>query len=58
MIKIATPHFDFEPKKDYQKPMMKVVQLQHHTHILAGSPKTLQGQKGEGGSEDTYYDLE
>ncbi len=24
-------------KKDYQKPTMKVVQLQHQSHILAGS---------------------
>ena len=46
-------------KKDYQKPTMQVVLLQHHTQILAGSdPKTLSGKKGEGGSEDTWYDLE
>ena len=24
-------------RKDYQRPMMKVVQLQHQTHLLAGS---------------------
>lgn len=24
-------------KKDYQKPTMKVVQLKHQSHILAGS---------------------
>ena len=24
-------------RKDYQKPTMKVVQLQHQTHLLAGS---------------------
>lgn len=44
-------------KKEYQKPTMKMVQLQHHAQILAGSPKTLQGKEGEGSSEDTYYDL-
>ena len=44
MIQIATPHFDFESKKTYQKPTINVVKLQHQTHILAGSgPKTLQG---------------
>lgn len=44
MIQIATPHFDFELKKTYQKPTINVVKLQHQTHILAGSgPKTLQG---------------
>jgi hypothetical protein len=25
-------------KKDYQKPTMKVVKLQHKCHIMAGSP--------------------
>jgi hypothetical protein len=25
-------------KKDYQKPTMKVVKLQHQGHIMAGSP--------------------
>ena len=44
-------------KKKYQKPTVNVVQLQHQAQILAGSPKTLQGKEGEGGSEDTYYDL-
>ena len=24
-------------KKDYQKPTMNIVKLQHHCHILAGS---------------------
>ena len=46
-------------KKEYQKPTIKVVQLQHHVHILAGSdPKTLSGEKGQGGSEDIWRDLE
>ena len=40
-------------KKDYQKPTMKVVQLQQNFQILAGSdPRTLNGT-----SED-YEDLE
>ena len=59
MIKIAKPHFDFESKKDYQKPTMKVVQLQHRQHILTGSPETLSGHSKSGSeSEDTWYDLE
>lgn len=31
-------------KNDYQRPTMKVVQLQHQCHILAGSAKD--GQAG------------
>ncbi len=47
-------------KKAYQKPTTKVVKLQHQTHILAGSIKTLQGHAKSGGEEpeDTWYDLE
>ena len=31
-------------KKEYQKPTVNVVKIQHQTQILAGSgPKTLQG---------------
>ena len=45
-------------KKEYKNPTMQVVQLQHHAQILAGSPDTLSGKKGEGGKEDTWYDLE
>lgn len=47
-------------KKDYQKPSMKVVQLQQHHHILAGSkePQTLSGSKGDTQEEDTWYYLE
>lgn len=34
-------------KKDYQKPTMKVVQLQHHQHLLNGStPPILTGSNG------------
>jgi len=46
-------------KKDYQKPTMTMVQLQHQTQILAGSePKTLSGSKGEDSKPDTWYELE
>lgn len=46
-------------KKDYQKPTMKLVKLQHQVRILAGSdPKTLSGEKGQGGSENIWRDLE
>ena len=48
-------------KKDYQKPTMNVVQLQHQTQILAGSePKTLSGpnNSNDGSQEDDWYDLE
>ena len=41
----------------YQKPTMQVVQLQPHTQILAGSPDTLSGKKGEGSDPDTWQDL-
>ena len=37
MTKIATPHFDFESKKEYMKPAMQVIQLQSNTQLLAGS---------------------
>ena len=46
-------------KKEYMKPTMKVVQLQHHAHILTGSPlKTLSGSKGEGSTPTTWQELE
>ena len=46
-------------KKDYQKPTMKVVQLQQRQHILTASePKTLRGSQGSTPEEDTWYDLE
>ena len=47
-------------KKDYQKPTIKVVQLQQRQHILTVSgPETLQGHAKSGGeTEDTWYDLE
>ena len=41
-------------KKEYQKPTVNVVKIQHQTQILAGSgPKTLQGLGPYG-----YEDLE
>ena len=47
-------------KKDYQKPTMRVVQLQQRQHILTASgPETLQGHAKSGvETEDTWYDLE
>ncbi len=47
-------------KKDYQKPTVKVVQLQQHHHILAGSkePATLSGSQGATQEEDTWYELQ
>lgn len=37
-------------KKEYLKPNMQVIQLQHHTHILAGS-----GVRGVSGLNDDFY---
>ena len=37
MTKIATPHFNFESKKEYMKPTMRTVELKHRTRILSGS---------------------
>jgi len=47
-------------KKDYQKPTIKVVQLQQRQHILTVSgPETLSGHAKNGEeTEDTWYDLE
>ena len=41
--------FNRLPKQKYQMPSMKVVLLQHHYHILAGSeePKTLRGASND-----------
>ena len=59
-MKIAKPHFDFESKKEYFKPSMKVVKLQHKCQLLTGSEVTsvrsnLGGDAfiwGEGSDED------
>ena len=48
-------------KKEYQKPTMKVVQLQHRTHLLqtSGGPDTLSGHAKSGSeTQDTWYELE
>lgn len=45
-------------KKEYLKPTMQVVQLQHHGIICTSDPKTLSGEKGQGGSENIWRDLE
>ena len=42
-------------RKDYQKPMMNIVKLQHQTHLLAGSgePSMINSINGWGnGGED------
>ena len=38
-------------RKDYERPTMKVVQLQHHCHILAGS-------NGQAGVQDYNWNNE
>ena len=46
-------------KKDYQKPTIKVVQLQQRQQILTGSPETLSGHsKSSSETQDTWYDLQ
>ena len=52
--------FNRLPKQEYQKPSMKVVLLQHHYHILAGSkePAMLSGSQGATQEEDTWYELQ
>ncbi|MBR6276677.1 MAG: hypothetical protein IKR31_07090 [Prevotella sp.] len=44
-------------KKDYQKPTMKVVQLQHRSHILTGSPYTMSANGGREQLEDDTENL-
>ncbi len=44
-------------KKDYQKPTMKVVQLKHQSHILAGSPYSMQTTGGREQLSDGTNDL-
>jgi hypothetical protein len=29
---------DYDMKRNYRKPAIKVVRMQHHSHLLAGSP--------------------
>ncbi len=38
-------------KKKYMKPNVQVIQLQHHTHILAGSG----GIRGVSGLNEDFY---
>ena len=48
--------------KVYQKPTMKVVQLQHRSQILAGSPYSMSagGERGQltNGTDDLGWDEE
>ena len=43
-------------KKEYMKPTMRVVELQHRSHLLGGSVKNLTGNTGMklGGSDANY----
>ena len=46
-------------KKSYEKPAMRVVMLQHQSHLLQASGiETLSGSKGATEDEDVWYDLE
>lgn len=40
-------------KKDYRKPTVKVIQLQHQCHILAGSAREM---RVSGLSDEFHYD--
>jgi hypothetical protein len=40
-------------KKDYSKPTVKVIQLQHQSHILAGSAREM---RVSGLSDEFHYD--
>ena len=41
-------------KKGYQKPTMKVVKLQHHAHLLAGSGLNDPNDYNDGDDPFTY----
>ena len=41
-------------KKDYQRPTMKVVKLQHHTHLLQTSVQDRQSSVQDYGMENYY----
>lgn len=46
-------------KKSYEKPAMRVVMLQHQSHLLQASGiETLSGSKGATEEDDLWYDLE
>lgn len=48
-------------KKEYEKPSMKVVQLQHQSHLLAGSgfgAKSVSNDDGLGWKTDGFADDE
>ena len=40
MTKIATPHFDFESKKVFQKPAMEIIEADLDQQLLAYSVQT------------------
>ncbi|MBQ8064527.1 MAG: hypothetical protein IJ200_02600 [Prevotella sp.] len=41
-------------RKDYRKPAMKIVKLQHQTHLLAGSGEA-GSPSGEAGVQNYYF---
>jgi hypothetical protein len=49
-------------RKNYERPTMKVVQLQHQSQILAGSPYSMSAGGGRGqltnGTDDLGWDEE
>ena len=59
MIKIATPHFDFESKKEYVKPSMKVVKIQQ-TQMICTSPgvRSVNNDEGIDWKTDGFADEE
>ncbi|MBR1394202.1 MAG: hypothetical protein IJ559_00905 [Prevotella sp.] len=59
MIKKATPHFDFESKKAYKKPSMKVIKIQH-SQMLCSSPgvRSVSNSDGLGWKTDGFADDE
>jgi hypothetical protein len=44
-------------KKDYQKPTMNIVKLQHGSHILQGSPYSMETTGGRNQLSDGTDDL-
>ena len=54
MKKIATPHFDFESKKEYLQPAMEILEADLDQQLLAYSVQTdgLDGDKLSIGEDD------
>ena len=52
MTKIATPHFDFESKKVFQKPAMEIIEADLDQQLLAYSVQS----EGLGDNDDLSID--